>query len=234
MEKVIIFDLYDTVLKDVSFDFNRGILYLYDTYFAKSCSLKELIDYSDTFLPMYNQRKSDNHEICLCKDEIPLFFEKFKVPKPKTYDDIDYAVMTHMQEVTLTEEVEFTLKELNKRRTKLYILSNSIFSGNSTRKLLRDFGILQYFEKVYSSADYGIRKPSPKFYQIALDEIKSSTTGMNNEDIFYVGNDYVTDVMGSASTGLKTIWYNIKHLANEKNIPIYNIDDFRKILEIVG
>lgn len=233
MKKIIIFDLYDTVLKDISFDFNNGITYLYNTFFKQACSLKEFIDYEETFLPLYKKRKVDYSEVCLIRDEVLLFFEKFEVAKPESLDGLDYDVMNKMQKVTLLEDVRCTLKELKKQDIKMYILSNSIFTGKSTRRLLGDFGILDYFNQIFSSADYNVRKPSEQFYQIAINEILLNNHDAKKEDILYVGNDYITDVMGATSMGLSTIWYNVNHLPNQNKISIMEIDDFKQLIEIV-
>lgn len=144
------FDLYDTVLKDISFNFENGIAYLHRMFFREKCSLEEL------------QKK-----------EIPM-----------------------------------------------YILSNSIFTGHSAVRLLDDFGISGFFSKLFSSADYRVRKPSPAFYRIVLDEISENNRGIKAEDILYVGNDYATDVMGAASMGLSTVWYNVNHLPNTNGLAI--------------
>lgn len=233
MKKVIIFDLYDTVLKDITFDFEAGIRYLYQAFFKQKCSFEELKAYAETFLPLYDRRKVEHVEVCLIKDEVPLFFEKFGVEKPASYEELDYDIMNHMQEVTLLAEVRDTLVELQKQGIKMYILSNSIFTGNSARRLLHDFGILHYFEKVFSSADYGIRKPSEKFFQIAITEVLSSNQEVEKEDILYIGNDYQTDVMGATSVGLDTVWYNVNHLPNHNGIDIWDIDHFKQLIEIV-
>jgi FMN phosphatase YigB (HAD superfamily) len=233
LKKVILFDLYDTVLKNISFDFQAGIVYLYNAFFSEVCSLEELIDYSETFLDLYEKRKVDYSEICLIKNEIPLFFDKFGVPLTETLDEIEYTVMNQMQKVTLVDEVRYTLNGLQELGIKMYILSNSIFTAKSANKLLNDFGIIDYFEKLFSSADYGIRKPSYRFYQIALDEILTNNPEVSIEDILYVGNDYVTDIIGATSVGLSTVWYNAKHLPNENNICTIDIDNFKKILEIL-
>lgn len=233
MKKVIIFDLYDTVLKDITFDFEAGIMYLYNTFLKEKCSFEELKEYAETFLPLYARRKVDDVEICLIKDEVPFFFEKFDVEKSASDEELDYNIMNHMQKVTLLSEVRDTLEELQKQGVKMYILSNSIFTGNSAKRLLYDFGILHYFEKLFSSADYGIRKPSEKFYRIAIKEILSEHHEVKKEDILYIGNDYQTDVMGATSVGLDTVWYNVNHLPNQNGIDIWDIDDFRKIIEIV-
>lgn len=181
MKKTILFDLYDTVLKDISFDFKAGIKWLYNTYFTQACSWEEL----------------------------------------KTYEE------------TLLDEVRNTLEDLQKQGIPMYILSNSIFTGKATERLLEDFGILQYFTKVYASADYGVRKPGEKFFGIAIEEILEKHPGMEKNDILYVGNDYVTDVQGANAAGRDVAWYNVKGLPDEKGICTCNLTKFNEILNVI-
>lgn len=231
--KVVVFDLYDTVLKDISFDFDNGIAYLHRTFFREKCSLAELKSYAESFLPLYSKRKTERTEVCLIRDEVPLFFEKFGVPKPEDFEELDYEIMNQMQKVTLLDEVKYTLEELGKQGIPMYILSNSIFTGRSAMRLLDDFGIGHYFAKLFSSADYKVRKPSSEFYRIVLDEIAKQNPEIKTEEILYVGNDYVTDVIGAISMGLNTVWYNVNHLPNKNGLEITDVDDFREIIKIV-
>ena len=60
MAKIVMFDLYDTLLKGVSFDFNKGVEYLYETFFKDKCSLEEIIEYSKSFFSLYAARKEKN------------------------------------------------------------------------------------------------------------------------------------------------------------------------------
>lgn len=233
MKNIILFDLYDTVLKDVSFDFNKGLNYLYDNFFKDHCSLNDMVGYAAAFLPLYDDRKISHNEVCLIKDEIPCFFEKYRVPMPEDYNKLDYEVMNQMQEVTLTDNVKYTLSELHKRKIPMYILSNSIFTGNSAMELLKHLGISGYFAKLYSSSDYGIRKPDKRFFDIAITDILSENPDSKMTDLIYVGNDYETDVIGAKAVGLKTVWYNVSHLTNNQNLDSYDIDDFKKILDII-
>ena len=115
----------------------------------------------------------------------------------------------------------------------MYILSNSIFTGKSARQLLHDFGISHYFNHIFSSADYNIRKPSKQFYQIAISKILSDNPGVKKEDMLYVGNDYITDVIGATSVGLRTIWYNVNHLPNRNMLDIIEIDDFKQLVKVI-
>lgn len=233
IKKVVIFDLYDTVLKDISFDFDKGIVYLYNTFFKQVCTLNEFKEYANTFIPLYEKRKIDNSEICLIEDEIFSYFEKFGGLRLVNFEELEYAVMNQMQKVTLLDEVRYTLDELHNQGTRMYILSNSIFTGQSNRRLLNDFEILPYFKKVFSSADYRVRKPSSHFYQIAIEEILLTNPQIEKGDILYIGNDYVTDVIGATSAGLDTVWYNVNHLPNSRGVDILDIDDFKQLIEII-
>ena len=233
MKKAILFDLYDTILKDISFDFKAGIKWLYDTYFTQSCTWEELKEYEESFWPLFAKRKEDNSEVCLIRDEIAKLFEKFDVALPEDLEELDYDIMNQIQKETLLDEVCETLEKLQKQGIPMYILSNSIFTGKATEKLLEDFGILQYFTRVYASADYGVRKPGERLFGIAIKEILENHPGMEKNDILYVGNDYVTDVQGAKAAGLDVVWYNVKQLPDEKGICTYNITKFSGILNII-
>ena len=233
MKKAILFDLYDTILKDISFDFKAGIKWLYDTCFTQACTWEELKAYEETFWPLFAKRKEDNSEVCLIWDEVAKLFEKFEVALPENLEELEYAIMNQIQQEMLLDVVCETLDELQRQGIPMYILSNSIFTGKATEKLLEDFGILQYFTKVYVSADYGVRKPGEKFFRIAIKEILENHPGMKKNDILYVGNDYVTDVQGAKAAGLDVVWYNVKQLPDEKGICTYNIIKFSEILNVI-
>ena len=233
MPKVIMFDLYDTLLKGVSFNFKKGVEYLHETYFKDKCSLEEIIAFSDTFLPLYQARKEKNTELCFITDELPQYFEEYDVPLPEDLDNIEYQILEHMKEDTLLDEVKETLEVLREKGIPMYVFSNSIFTEKAASRHIAKFGILPHFEKVYSSGDYGVKKPGKEFFQIAINEILEKHPEVTQDDIFFVGNDYELDAVGGVGAGLHTIWYNVNHLPNEKNLKVWDIDDFREVVEIV-
>lgn len=233
MAKIVMFDLYDTLLKGLSFDFNKGVEYLYEQFFQDRCSLEEIIDYSKSFLPLYAARKEKNTELCFITDELPLYFKEYGVPLPEDLAQVEYEFLEHLKEDILLDEVKETLDMLKANGISMYVLSNSIFTREAACKHIGNYGILDYFHKVYSSGDYGVRKPGKAFFQIAIDEILKEHPDATIDDIFFVGNDYTADAVGATSAGLKTIWYNINHELNEGNLKIWDIDDFRKVIDIV-
>lgn len=233
MSRILLSDLYDTVLKDGSFDFQRGMRYLYDLHFTSRCSWEEFREFDNTFYPLYEARKADNHEIALIRDEVIPIFEKFGVTPPADLNELEFQIMDHMQENTLLDEVRETLQELARRGVPMYILSNAVFSAKSARRLLDRFGIGQYFAKVYSSADYGVRKPGRAFFDLAVEEILAAHPNCRREDILYVGNDYCADAAGGMLADLDTVWYNVNHLSDSEGLNAREIDDFRKLLEVM-
>lgn len=233
MSRILLSDLYDTVLKDGSFDFQRGMRYLYDLHFAAHCTWEEFQEYENTFYPLYESRKADNREISLMRDEVIPIFEKFGAQPPADLDELEFGIMDHMQENTLLDKVRSTLQALDAQGVPMYILSNAVFSERSARRILDRFGIEQYFSKVYSSADHGVRKPGREFFDIAVGEILAAHPECKKEDILYVGNDYITDVTGGILAGLDTVWYNVNHLNDSEGLNAREIDDFRKLLEVM-
>lgn len=232
MKKAILFDLYDTVLKDVSFSVQQCFQWLYETYFKEICTREEFETYRETFSLLYAKRAEDNSEVHFMRDEIVKIFEHFKVSLPEDLDELEYALMNQMQQETLLDDVRETLLKLYDKGIGMYILSNSIFSGTATERLLEEFDIMKYFGKVLASADYGIRKPHKKFFQIAIDEIRKEHPGIQKEDILYVGNDYRTDVEGAVLSGLDVVWYNVAQQPDEKEISTYGIESFKELLNI--
>ncbi len=233
MKKAVLFDLYDTVLKNDSFDFSRGVSYVYENYLSDVCTFEEFKAYTETFLPLYHQRHVDHSEIHFVKDELPLWFSHFGKAVPQNIDDLEYAIMSAMQRGGVPDEVAYVLDELKERGIPMYILSNTIFTRQATERHLMHHGILSYFEKVYTSAEAGVRKPSPRFFDWAIEDIQRNHPDWQKSDFLFVGNDYAMDAHGGVAAGIDTVWYNVNHASNEDNLPIVVVDDFRDLLPFV-
>jgi len=233
VKKVIIFDLYDTVLKDVSFSLPNCFHWLYEAYFRKVCTREEFEAHKEIYSSLYAKRAEDNSEVHFMRDEVIKIFAHFKAELPDDLDKLEYELMNQMQQETLLEDVRETLSKLHDEGICMYILSNSIFDGKATERLLEEFGILKHFNKAFVSANYGIRKPHPEFFEMAVDEIRKDIPGIQKEDILYVGNDYRTDVEGAAMAGLDVAWYNVAKEPDEKGITTHIIRNFKELITII-
>lgn len=93
-------------------------------------------------------------------------------------------------------ELLAALKGAGKR---VYLLSNA--QGIFTRPELSELGIERYFDGIYISSDYGVKKPDRRFFEIALKErhIDPKTAVM-------VGNDGLCDIAPARALGLRTLY----------------------------
>ena len=49
MGRIVVFDLYDTLLKGQSFDFNCGVAYLHETYFKENVRWRKSLRFPNHF-----------------------------------------------------------------------------------------------------------------------------------------------------------------------------------------
>ena len=85
-------------------------------------------------------------------------------------------------------------------RPKYRMVLVSNFYGN-IEAILRDFGLVQYFDAVIESAVVGVRKPDPEIYRLGV-----KATGCEAKDVTVVGDSYSKDIVPANAIGCRTIW----------------------------
>lgn len=139
MTPIVLFDLYDTLLRERSFDFGRGLDMLYETGFHTVCSREELAAYAAAFLPAYEARKTGHTEIAFIQKDYPAYCRRFGFRLPLPDEEVEYAVLSRMEEVEPEDGVEDALGFAG-RGVRMYVLTNSIFLAPSQERLLREHG----------------------------------------------------------------------------------------------
>ena len=96
---------------------------------------------------------------------------------------------------------------------------------------LHKVGLLDYFDPIVISGDYGYRKPDRRLFQLALDEM-----GVAAENAVYVGNDMHRDIFGAREAGMTTVLFESDQgtSAYLDCVPDYRITDLRDLLKILG
>lgn len=95
---------------------------------------------------------------------------------------------------------------------KLGIIANQL-PGLEER--LKDFGILDYFSAIFSSADLGLVKPDPAIFRLALQK-----TNCLPHQAIMIGDRLDNDIVPAKRIGMKTIWIKqgFSRLAQVKNL----------------
>ena len=91
------------------------------------------------------------------------------------------------------------LEKLSKRRIRLGVISN-VSSHDVAVEILRKVGLLEYFDRVVTSAFVGIRKPDPGIFLYALMQFK-----LQPREAVIVGDSERHDIWGGRITGMKTV-----------------------------
>lgn len=93
------------------------------------------------------------------------------------------------------------LQELKRQGKKTWLLSNAqrVF----TIPEMEAFGLPEYFDDIFISSDYGIRKPDPAFLMLLLEK-----HDLQKEDTVMIGNEFASDIRTADACGIDSVFIN--------------------------
>lgn len=103
----------------------------------------------------------------------------------------------------------------------LVVVSNA---NGTLRAHLNRLGLTEKFDHVLDSADEGVEKPDPRFFDIAVER-----SGAKKETTIHVGDLYYVDVMGARHAGLRGVLFDEANLRPDADCP-----RVRSLEELVG
>ena len=231
---ILIFDLFETLVEDLSMDFNRGLKPLWEEHYKDKCSFDDIKAYGEElFVHMQNLHKQ-GLEFPFVKEELPLYAKKYGGAVVDMSIDEEAEFLSRCNEVRAYDGLYDMLDSFAKEEIPMFVLSNSGFRAGALEKLLDSQGIGRFFEKVWSSADFGKVKPTADFFEMAVGEILDRYPGSRREDILFTGDTYKTDIAGAHNAGLKAVWINRKNEPDESGFADYQVKDVTELKGIVG
>ncbi len=95
---------------------------------------------------------------------------------------------------------------------------------------LRAVGVVNYFNPIIVSGDYGYRKPDARLFLKALDALQ-----VRPEQALFVGNDLYHDIFGAQQVGMKAILVSPEQGNGSKQsiVPDYTISRFEELIGVV-
>ena len=112
-------------------------------------------------------------------------------------------------QVSRVEGVTDLLRKVEAAGMPMGVVSNSSFAGPSLEAELEAQGIRRFFRFVISSADYGVRKPDPIIFEVALRRL-----GMRPDQVWFAGDNITYDIIGARRAGIFPVAINTR-----KSIP---------------
>ncbi|GFZ33154.1 hypothetical protein CSC2_36800 [Clostridium zeae] len=231
--RVIVFDLFETLLHDIKFDFNSGLSYLHENILSKDTDKVGFLDYAATYWKgLYDKRNEDNSEVAF-EDELLDFKNKygFKVEYP--LEEILFNCALEINTTELFNDTISTLEQLKLLEIPVYLLSNSIFKKNVMKKFINKYDLEKYFVNIHFSADYKIRKPHKDLFKIVFDDIKKYDASIEMEQVYFIGDNFDADVLGAKNFGFTPIFINRKHDNDSNNKSFIVIKSLNELLEVI-
>ena len=224
MIKGIMFDMGGTLV-DCAYKENPAY-FLYEHIDNKNICKEEFVELCDRLVKdTLDKRTTFDISFTGFLNTILRYFNT-KITMP--LDELEVMYEKTFLSFTLIDGIVPLLEKCKKEGLKLIVLSNTYFSTAAISKILEEFDILKYFDKVIASSDCLVRKPSSIFFEIGIREM-----GLNKNEVMYVGNDYNFDCIGSMVTGIPMIFYNKKHYGEyELFETIKEIKDYSELSEV--
>ena len=153
---------YNITNNDASNKFKQIKIYLQNTIINNAASHNKLIQFKK-----------------LC--------EYFNLPLDEPLKMYELFINEFNKHLILYDHVELFLQFCLSKNIKLYILTNNLCYEQLNR--LKTLDILKYFNKIYTSEEFGCEKPDPKIFSYILLE-----NNINKNEIAMIGDSYKMDI----------------------------------------
>lgn len=207
--KAILFDLYGTLI-DIRTD--EDSLSFWKRFADKTNKIKsyEPSQLKQRYLELCKRYQKEKEEIQI----VDVFKDLFNVDDFKAFDIAWQFRRLSTKYIKLYPRVKWLLKKLKKAGYQTYILSNA--QEAFTMPELIKFKLSNCFNGIIISSYYGIKKPNPEIFQLALKKF-------HLKDAMMIGNEYSCDIEPAKRLGLKTMYIESNLTFERKEEP-----DFRK------
>ena len=211
----ILFDLGGTVLGEFQFDRLAARIHLLGiAHNPKGITMAEYAAVAQEFHTTVWDKRDEQ----LLEFPVAAFWrlvdERLGITFDMPMDDVELEFWRRAVTMRPQPGIGEALEALRADGLPLGVVSNSAFSGRVLSWELEQHGLLEPFEFVMSSADYGVRKPHRAMFMTAAAKL-----GLAPRDAWFIGDLPAQDVAGALAAEMTALWYNPNGLANGEVAP---------------
>ena len=259
MKKAVFFDLDDTLLwdnKSVATAFHKTCAYaakkvnvdslaleqsvraeasaLYDTYETRTFTKMIGINPFEGLWGTFDDPSEDFQKM---KSIIPEYqrlawtrgLEKLGINNEELGKELaDYFPRMRKESPFVYEETYEVLDQLKEKYTLLLMTNGSPSLQNTKLEITPKIG--SYFDHILISGSFGKGKPDPSIFEHALEIV-----GLSADEILMVGDNLMTDILGSSKVGIQSVWINREEKpVSEEVKPTYTIENLRELIPLLA
>ena len=194
----VLFDLWGTLISSEGFDPGLG-----NAAVLKTCgnphgvTLEQVQELGNHVMTALDTREDQSALEFTQASLLRIIEDSLDLRFGNSIEDTEWDFWDAALEVRLIDGVRELLALLHARQIRMGVISNSSFAASTLERELQRQGIRGYFEFVISSADYGIRKPDPIIFEVALARL-----GLGPASAWFAGDNVGYDVVGARNAGI--------------------------------
>ena len=202
--EAILFDLWGTLINSESFDPARGnAAVLQESGNPRGVTLETVQELGNRVVTNMERREDESSLEFTQAALLRILSDAFGLRFPWSLLETEWRFWCAALEVRIIDGVRELLPALESLGLSMGVVSNSSFAAATLEKELERQGIRRHFMFVISSADYGIRKPDPMIFEVALRRI-----GVAPELAWFAGDNVRYDIEGARGAGLFPVAFN--------------------------
>ena len=218
--KAIIFDAFGTLFKVTDGGSARTIR----NYIVETGAVVDEAAFREEWKAYYKRHTSGEEEFRTEREifitRIQMFYDRYGVER-SAEADAD-ALLSGAFEREAYPEVQEVLAALMERY-RVFIGSNT--DNDVLESVMQKNGIKVH--KVYTSEDLRCYKPNPKFFEKILEE-----NGLSAEEVLFVGDSIMDDILGPKAVGMKAVWVDRKGIGQDAGQD-GTVTDLSKLWEVI-
>jgi putative hydrolase of the HAD superfamily len=200
----ILFDLWGTLINSVDFDPRKGHAAVLETCGnPKRFSLDDVMDLGQRVVSSTVAREEEVALEFTQASLLRIVADAFDLRPRLSLEESELLFWRASLQVSLIDGVTELLGEIQASGMPMGVVSNSSFAGPTLEQELTVQGIRSFFQFVISSADYGVRKPDPIIFEVALRRL-----GMEPGRVWFAGDNVVYDIIGARRAGIFPVAFN--------------------------
>ncbi|HTZ52702.1 MAG TPA: HAD family hydrolase [Spirochaetia bacterium] len=225
----VLFDLWGTLLSSVEFDPRRGhaaVLAACDN--PRGTTLDEVMELGHRIISATIPREEESSLEYTQQQLFAMIADAFALRPRQGPEECEWLFWQEAMRVSLVEGVRELLEGLGRMGMPLGVVSNSSFAARTLERELSRHGIGDSFRFVVSSADYGVRKPDPLIFEVALRRFP-----LDAGRAWFAGDNVGYDLIGASGAGLFPVAFNPRNEIPEsvgEHAAISSWDEFLPLL----
>ena len=202
--KMILFDYGHTLLWERDFDFERG----YAAVFEHVCKnpnavtskdMNELAEGLFREADICRRQGMELHEFPLLRCASEALGIEFDIP----IEEAENILWTNSSAGGKMPHIDALLTHLKSEGIRTGVISNIGWSGGALKRRIERLLPESDFEFILTSSEYGIRKPNPLLFRIALQK-----AGLEPNEVWFCGDNIAADIVGAHGAGMFPVYYD--------------------------